>query len=60
MRFVYFADQKRALISRLLVRQACASALKKTNFDDIEIKRTKGDLAVIRCAALGGTDRLIF
>ncbi|CAK9064667.1 unnamed protein product [Durusdinium trenchii] len=42
LRFVYFADQKRALISRLLVRQACASALKKTNFDDIEIKRTKG------------------
>lgn len=42
LRFKFLDDQKRALISRLLVRQASASSLNKTNFDDIEIKRTKG------------------
>ncbi|CAE7657715.1 Aasdhppt [Symbiodinium pilosum] len=42
MRFKFLEDQKRALISRLLVRQASASSLNKTNFEDIEIKRTKG------------------
>ncbi|CAJ1377440.1 unnamed protein product [Effrenium voratum] len=42
MRFKFLEDQKRALVSRLLVRQASASSLNMTNFNDIEIKRTKG------------------
>ncbi|CAE7205683.1 RABD2C [Symbiodinium sp. CCMP2592] len=42
MRFKFLEDQKRALVSRLLVRQASASSLNMTNFKDIEIKRTKG------------------
>ncbi|CAK9071390.1 L-aminoadipate-semialdehyde dehydrogenase-phosphopantetheinyl transferase (4'-phosphopantetheinyl transferase) (Alpha-aminoadipic semialdehyde dehydrogenase-phosphopantetheinyl transferase) (AASD-PPT) [Durusdinium trenchii] len=42
LRFKFLDDQKRALISRLLVRQASASSLNKTNFDGMEIKRTKG------------------
>jgi len=42
MRFKIYEDKKRALLSRLLTRQACASALKRTSFDGLSIKRTKG------------------
>eukprot|EP00931_Biecheleriopsis_adriatica_P058118 TRINITY_DN34532_c0_g1_i2.p1 TRINITY_DN34532_c0_g1~~TRINITY_DN34532_c0_g1_i2.p1 ORF type:complete len:427 (+),score=89.17 TRINITY_DN34532_c0_g1_i2:106-1281(+) len=42
MRFKFFEDRKRALVSRLLVRQASASSLNMTNFKAITIKRTKG------------------
>jgi len=41
-RFKFFDDKKRALVSRLLVRQASASSLNMTNFTRITIKRTKG------------------
>lgn len=42
MKFKFFEDRKRALCSRLLVRQASASALNMRNFETISIKRTKG------------------
>mmetsp|Transcript_11238 Transcript_11238/g.19938 ORF Transcript_11238/g.19938 Transcript_11238/m.19938 type:complete len:415 (+) Transcript_11238:106-1350(+) len=42
MRFRFLEDKKRALVSRLLIRQASASALKMNNFKSIQIKRTKG------------------
>ncbi|CAE8588427.1 unnamed protein product [Polarella glacialis] len=42
MRFKFIEDKKRALLSRLLVRQASASALNLTSFDAVTIKRTKG------------------
>jgi len=42
MKMKFFEDRKRALISRLLVRQASASALSLSNFSDISVKRTKG------------------
>jgi len=41
-KFRNFDDQKRALMSRLLIRQAAASSLGRQNFDGIAVKRTKG------------------
>jgi len=42
MRFRFLEDKKRALVSRLLIRQASASALNLASFKNIKIKRTKG------------------
>merc|ERR1719189_2416934 len=42
MKMKFFEDRKRALISRLLVRQASASALGLSSFSNINVKRTKG------------------
>ncbi|CAK9067283.1 unnamed protein product [Durusdinium trenchii] len=42
LRFKFLDDQKRALISRLLVRASLDLVVNKTNFDGMEIKRTKG------------------
>jgi len=42
MKFKFEDDRKRALLSRMLIRQASASALRLTNWRDIVIKRTKG------------------
>jgi len=42
MKMKFWEDKKRALISRLLVRQASASALGLSSFGDIRVKRTKG------------------
>ncbi|CAE8630556.1 unnamed protein product [Polarella glacialis] len=41
-RFVFFEDQKRALLSRLLCRRACAAVLGLRSFQALEICRTKG------------------
>mmetsp|Transcript_74038 Transcript_74038/g.228829 ORF Transcript_74038/g.228829 Transcript_74038/m.228829 type:complete len:363 (+) Transcript_74038:70-1158(+) len=41
-RFVHFVDQKRALLSRLLVRRACHAVLGLGSFRDLRIGRTKG------------------
>merc|ERR1711972_796330 len=42
MKFKFFDDKKRAICSRLLIRQASASALGHTSFEELTIKRTKG------------------
>eukprot|EP00933_Yihiella_yeosuensis_P057243 TRINITY_DN5690_c0_g1_i1.p1 TRINITY_DN5690_c0_g1~~TRINITY_DN5690_c0_g1_i1.p1 ORF type:complete len:468 (+),score=90.51 TRINITY_DN5690_c0_g1_i1:46-1449(+) len=42
LKFKFFDDKKRALLSRLLVRRSSSSALNMTNFDHVTIKRTKG------------------
>lgn len=42
MKYKLPEDKKRALLSRLLMRAASASALKHTNFRGLTIKRTKG------------------
>lgn len=42
MRFKFYDDKKRALMSRLLMRQASAMVLGRTSFKGIEVKRTKG------------------
>lgn len=42
MKFKFYADQKRALMSRLLIRQAAMSAMGHSSFKDLTIKRTKG------------------
>jgi len=42
MRFKFYDDRKRALLSRLLVRSACARALGSTSFGGLNVKRTKG------------------
>lgn len=47
-KFVRFADQKRAVLSRLLVRRACAAVLGFNNFKEIEIARTKGKKPFLR------------
>mmetsp|Transcript_156753 Transcript_156753/g.380718 ORF Transcript_156753/g.380718 Transcript_156753/m.380718 type:complete len:388 (-) Transcript_156753:123-1286(-) len=47
-KFVRFVDQKRAVISRLLARRACAAVLGLSSFKDIEIARTKGKKPFLR------------
>merc|ERR1712190_522809 len=42
MKFKFFDDKKRAMCSRLLIRQASASVLGHTSFKELTIKRTKG------------------
>eukprot|EP00928_Gymnodinium_smaydae_P047268 TRINITY_DN31536_c0_g1_i1.p1 TRINITY_DN31536_c0_g1~~TRINITY_DN31536_c0_g1_i1.p1 ORF type:complete len:502 (-),score=142.53 TRINITY_DN31536_c0_g1_i1:44-1516(-) len=42
LKFVRFVDQKRALLSRLLCRRACAAVLGLDSFETLEIKRTMG------------------
>eukprot|EP00401_Gymnodinium_catenatum_P067889 CAMPEP_0117615616 /NCGR_PEP_ID=MMETSP0784-20121206/84630_1 /TAXON_ID=39447 /ORGANISM="" /LENGTH=369 /DNA_ID=CAMNT_0005419355 /DNA_START=106 /DNA_END=1211 /DNA_ORIENTATION=+ len=42
LRFVFDIDKKRALLSRLLVRQACAAVLGLQGFDGLVIERTRG------------------
>lgn len=41
-KFKIWADRKRALLSRLMMRKMSADVLKQTNFKDIIVKRTKG------------------
>mmetsp|Transcript_97851 Transcript_97851/g.301685 ORF Transcript_97851/g.301685 Transcript_97851/m.301685 type:complete len:362 (-) Transcript_97851:43-1128(-) len=48
-KFVRFVDQKRAVLSRLLVRRACAAVLGLSSFKAIEIARTKGKKPFLRC-----------
>merc|ERR1719453_203674 len=42
MRFRQWEDKKRAITSRLMMRQASAHALGLSSFEDIVINRTKG------------------
>jgi len=41
-KFVFFEDQKRALLSRLLCRRACCDVLGLPSFKALEIRRTRG------------------
>mmetsp|Transcript_89808 Transcript_89808/g.279452 ORF Transcript_89808/g.279452 Transcript_89808/m.279452 type:complete len:409 (-) Transcript_89808:36-1262(-) len=42
MKYKFWDDRKRAMMSRLLVRQASASVLGRTSFKGVSVKRTKG------------------
>mmetsp|Transcript_22022 Transcript_22022/g.42257 ORF Transcript_22022/g.42257 Transcript_22022/m.42257 type:complete len:405 (+) Transcript_22022:70-1284(+) len=42
MKYKFYDDKKRALMSRLLMRQSSAMALGRTSFKGIEVSRTKG------------------
>jgi len=42
MKFKFYDDKKRALLSRLLIRQASATSLNVTSFADVTVSRTKG------------------
>jgi len=42
LRFKFWEDKKRALLSRLLIRATCASALNMATFKGISVPRTKG------------------
>lgn len=48
MRYQRFSDQKRALLSRLLARRACAAVLGLRSFDSLDIGRTKGKKPFLR------------
>lgn len=42
MRYKFFEDKKRALLSRLMMRASSACVMNRTSFKDISVKRTKG------------------